>query len=79
MIPVGQHLELRGIDIPILATDKFPDLAAMVELSSRTRGRIRGSLEPLGCLKRAAAQRPSLVIWDMWSPRTEMGWWWMFA
>jgi len=47
MIPVGQHLERRGIDIPILATDKFPDPAAMVELSSRTRGRIRGSLEPL--------------------------------
>jgi hypothetical protein len=47
MIPVGQHLERRGIDIPILATDKFPDPAAMVELSSRTRGRIRGSIEPL--------------------------------
>jgi hypothetical protein len=47
MIPVGQHLERRGIDIPILATDKFPDPAVMAELSRKTHGRIEGSLESL--------------------------------
>jgi hypothetical protein len=47
MIPVGQRLEARGIQIPILATDKFPDRAVMADLSAKTFGRIRGVVESL--------------------------------
>ncbi len=47
MIPIVRELDARGVHVPILATDKFPDATAMAELSSKTSGRIKGSLEPL--------------------------------
>jgi len=47
MISIAEHLERTGLDIRILATDKFPDAAAMAGLAPRTRGRIGGSLESL--------------------------------
>ncbi len=47
MISIAEHLERTGLEIRILATDKFPNPAVMAELSPRTHGRIRGSLESL--------------------------------
>src|SRR5689334_11362765 len=47
MIPLAEHLDRRGIKIPILATDKFPDPAVMRQLSINTRGRIEGRIESL--------------------------------
>lgn len=47
MIPVQRELEKRGVVVPILATDKYPDSTVMSALSKKTGGRIRGSLESL--------------------------------
>jgi hypothetical protein len=47
MIPVQRELEARGVRVPILATDKFPDATVMAALWKQTGGRIRGALESL--------------------------------
>jgi hypothetical protein len=47
MIPVQRQLAAQGINVPVLATDKFPDVVAMAGLSAKTGGAITGSLESL--------------------------------
>ncbi len=47
MIPVQRQLAAQGIKVPVLATDKFPDIPAMAGLSAKTGGAITGRLESL--------------------------------
>jgi hypothetical protein len=45
MIPIQRKLALGGLTVPVLATDKFPDLLAMADLERKTGGGIKGSLQ----------------------------------
>jgi hypothetical protein len=47
IIPLAQQLGERGLTIPILATDKFPDPYTMSELARKTGGRVKGFPESL--------------------------------
>jgi hypothetical protein len=56
MISVQRRLATAGLDVPVLATDKFPDVQAMAELERETGGAIKGSLTPVDatCVPRVA-------------------------
>lgn len=51
MIPIQRELEARGVLVPILATDKFPNSTVMAALSKKTGGRVTGKSESLDATK----------------------------